>query len=175
MSKSLFSSGTTVEVSREISEVETAWVPAIVVKEVEVGGVIVKSCYKSLTFDADEVIPSFTVDLLNVRPVPPPRSCVVEKYELMARVDAFNGSAWRRCLVREILADKSYKVGFVAAAKEEDVFKHFDLRPSMEWEDGVWHQVPKVFPSFFTLCPIWLFVNLSDRCYFFPADPKSSR
>ncbi|KAL0896262.1 hypothetical protein Bca101_080223 [Brassica carinata] len=136
------SSGTTVEVSREISEVETAWVPAIVIKEVEVGGVIVKSCYKSLTFGADEVIPSFTVDVCNVRPVPP-RSCVVEKYELMARVDAFKGSAWRRCLVREILADRNYKVSFVAAAKEEDVFKHSDLRPSMEWEDGVWHQVPK--------------------------------
>ncbi|XP_056865038.1 DUF724 domain-containing protein 6-like isoform X2 [Raphanus sativus] len=134
LSKSLFSSGTMVEVSRGINRLEAAWVPAIVVTEVE-AGVVVKSCYKSLTFNAEEVTPSFAVDVRKVRPVPPPSS--VEEYILSAPVDAFNGSAWRRCVVTAIRTDKSYQVSFVGT-KEKDVFKHSDLRPSMEWEDGVW-------------------------------------
>lgn len=150
LSKSLFSSGTMVEVSRDI-RLEAAWVPAIVVTEVE-AGVVVKSCYKSLTFNAEEVTPSFAVDVRKVRPVPPPSS--VEEYILSAPVDAFNGSAWRRCVVTAIRTDKSYQVSFVGT-KEKDVFKHSDLRPSMEWEDGVW--LPKVFPSFFFF---FLFIHI---------------
>ncbi|ESQ39369.1 hypothetical protein EUTSA_v10001340mg [Eutrema salsugineum] len=141
LSKSLFSSGTMVEVSRKIDKVEAGWVPALVIKEIGKKRLIVKPCDKSLTFTADEV--NFTVDLCNVRPIPPPS--FVEEFKLLDRVDIFHGSVWRQGLVRGVLSGKRYSVSFVAT-KEESVFKQSDLRHSKEWENGVWHQGQKRKP-----------------------------
>lgn len=160
LSESLFRSGTFVEVSCKIDKLEAVWVPGLIVKEIEEDGekkFIVKCCNKSLSFNGDEVKPNIVIDLCNVRPIPPP--FFVKEYELLDRVDAFRGSGWRQGLVRGILSDKRYTVSFVAT-KDESVFKHSDLRPSKEWEDGVWHQGPKVcFSHLFllTLYPIWFY------------------
>ncbi|KAL1189288.1 DUF724 domain-containing protein 6 [Cardamine amara subsp. amara] len=148
LSKSLFSCGTMVEVSCKIDNLEAVWAPALVVKEIEEGGeakFIVK-CFnnKSYSCDGVEVYPNITVDKCDVRPVPPP--CFVENYDLLDRVEAFHGVGWRQGLVRGLLAEKRYSVSFVAK-KEESVFRYYDLRPSKEWEDGVWHQGPKRKPE----------------------------
>lgn len=160
LSKSLFRSGTMVEVSCKTDKLEAVWVPALIVKEDddddEQKRLIVKCCdNKSFTFDGgDDAKPNMiAVDLCDVRPKPPP--CFVEKYDLLDRVDAFRGLGWRQGLVRRILSEERYIVSFVAT-KEEYVFKHSDLRLSKEWEDGVWLQQPKVNYSHIAcvMCPV---------------------
>lgn len=158
LSTSLFSCGTMVEVSCKIDELGALWIPALVVKEIEEDGelkFIVKCCNTSLSCDGDEVKPNITVDKCNVRPVPPP--CFVEQYELLDRVDVFHGLGWRQGLVMGVLSKKQYLVSFVAT--KESVFKHSDLRPLREWDDGVWHQGPKVYLSGFSHI-----VSNSDYC-----------
>ncbi|KFK37491.1 hypothetical protein AALP_AA4G264200 [Arabis alpina] len=141
LSKSEYRSGTYVEVSRVIDEIEVVWVPALIVKEEDGEKKFrVKCCNKDLSFIDDDAKSNITVDLCNVRPLPP--SFFVKEYELLDRVDAFSGLGWRQGIVRWILSNKRYKVGF-EVTKDELVFEHSDLRPSKEWENGSWHQGSK--------------------------------
>lgn len=96
--KPSFSCGTMVEVMEKTNDV--VWVPSIIVKEMEDGkSFIVKSC-KYLSWN-DEVKPTRTVSLRNIRPVPPPLS--VENYELMEPVEVFVDPGWRLGIVKDIL------------------------------------------------------------------------
>ncbi|EOA26678.1 hypothetical protein CARUB_v10022757mg [Capsella rubella] len=136
LDKSMFSSGTMVEVSTVVEKAEVAWFPAMIVKEIEVDDemkLIVKDCNKHLSFNGDEARTNTTVDSCRVRPTPPPFP--VEKYNLLDRVEAFRCSVWRQGLVRGILRQNSYMVS-LGTTKEECVFKHLDLRPCKVWEDG---------------------------------------
>jgi len=71
----------------------------------------------------------------------PPLS--VGKYELLDHVEAFSGFEWRQGVVRGIVFEGRYMVSF-GATKEASQFNHSDIRPPMEWEDGVWHKRTKV-------------------------------
>lgn len=140
----MFCPGTMAEVSTVIEKAEVAWFPAMIIKEIEVDGekkFIVKDCNKHLSFNGDEARTNSTIDSCRVRPTPPPLP--VEKYELLDRVELFRGSVWRQGLVRGVLDQNCYMVSLVIT-KEESVFKHSDLRPCKVWEDGVWHDGPKV-------------------------------
>ncbi|KFK37490.1 hypothetical protein AALP_AA4G264100 [Arabis alpina] len=140
LDKSMFSPGTILEVSSVIDKVETAWFPAMIIKEIEEDGermFIVKECNKYLNSNGDEARQTKNVDPRRVRPSPPAAS--VEEYQLLESVEAFRGSSWRQGLVRGILSNKRYMVS-VGSTKEESVFKHSELRPLMEWEDGVWRE-----------------------------------
>ncbi|CAN8255296.1 unnamed protein product, partial [Cochlearia groenlandica] len=143
LSKSLFSSGTMVEVFCMNDKLEAFWVPALIVKEIvedeDKKSYIVKCCNnnnKSVSCKADEMKPNVIVEECNVRPKPPP---FFESITLLDRVDAFRGAGWRQGVVKAVLYEKRYIVTFVET-KEEDVFKHDDIRLSKEWRDGVWHQ-----------------------------------
>lgn len=141
LDKSMCSSGKMVEVS---SAKDTAWYPAMIVKEIEVGDkkkFIVKDWNKYLRCKGEEATPNTTIGSRWVRPTPPPSP--VDNYALMETVEAFGGSGWGKGLVRAVLPENRYKV-YLEAKKKEFTFKLSDLRPLMVWENGVWHNGPKV-------------------------------
>ncbi|EOA37307.1 hypothetical protein CARUB_v10010977mg [Capsella rubella] len=143
LDKSMFSSGTMVEVS---SAKDVAWFPAMMIQETDEDDkqkFIVKDWNKYLSSKGDEARPNKIVDSRRVRPIPPPSS--VDKYSLLDCVEALRGSGWYKGKVRKILHDRRYMVS-LEATKEETVFKHSDLRPFMVWEDGVWLEDPKPKP-----------------------------
>lgn len=90
--KPVFSSGTMVE----LGEVDLVWCPAMIIKALEnEKSFIVKYC------DHKEESRIKIVDSRKVRPWQP--HFAVGKYELLDHIEAFNGSVWRRGVVRGIL------------------------------------------------------------------------
>lgn len=117
-----------------------AWIPAIVVKELEnEKRFIVK--YFNDYFNCSGISKVMTVDSLRVRPTQPPFS--VGKYDLLDHVEAYCGFEWRQGLVRGIIFEGRYMVSF-GATKVASQFNQSNLRPPMDWEDGVWHKRLKV-------------------------------
>ncbi|XP_010506751.1 PREDICTED: DUF724 domain-containing protein 6-like isoform X2 [Camelina sativa] len=137
--ESMFSPGTMVEVSSKTDEMETVWVPAMIIKEIEEDDetrkYIVKFCNKPLSWEGSKETFNETVDSQSVRPKQPP--FFVEGYKLLDCVEAFRGSRWRKGIVNRFVSQKSYMVSFEDTNKQLR-FNHSDLRPPMEWEDGVW-------------------------------------
>ncbi|KAL9305776.1 DUF724 domain-containing protein 2 [Arabidopsis thaliana] len=131
--KSVFSCGTMVEL-----RFDCAWIPVIVIKELEKDKkFLVKYWNKSYSCRESK---NLIVDSLRLRPMQPPLS--VGKYELLDHVEAFSGFEWRQGVVRGIVFEGRYMVSF-GATKEASQFNHSDIRPPMEWEDGVWHKRTK--------------------------------
>ncbi|KAL1189286.1 DUF724 domain-containing protein 6 [Cardamine amara subsp. amara] len=138
LDKSMFSSGTMVEVS----SMDVAWSPAMIIKEIEGDDekkFIVKNFNNHLASNGDDARPNSIVDLCRVRPVPPPFS--VEDYNLMDCVEVCRGG-WYQGLVRGVLSENRYVV-CLETTKEEHVFPHSELRPFKVWEGGVWRDGPK--------------------------------
>ncbi|CAN8268338.1 unnamed protein product [Cochlearia groenlandica] len=137
LDKSMFCSGTMVEIRSLVAE--TAWFPAMIVKEIEEDGdekkFIVKDWFKYLSSNGDEATQNTTVGFHRVRPTPPPSSA--GEYKLFDSVEAFDGSLWHQGLVRRVLTNESYMVR-LESTNMEHVFKRSDLRPLKVWEDGAW-------------------------------------
>lgn len=147
MVKSVFSCGTMVEL-----RVDFAWLPAIIIKELEnENRFIVKYyCNKFVSYSEEESR-IVTFDSQRVRPSQP--SFSVGEYDLLDHVEAFSGFEWRQGVVRGIVFEGRYMVSF-GATRAASQFSQSDLRPPMEWEDGVWRKRTKVTISLFqsTLC-----------------------
>ncbi|XP_019102004.1 PREDICTED: DUF724 domain-containing protein 6-like [Camelina sativa] len=137
--ESMFSPGTMVEVSSKTDEMEIVWVPAMIIKEIEEDDetkkYIVKFCNKPLSWEGSKETSNETVDSQSVRPKQP--LFLVEEYKLLDCVEAFRGLRWRKGIVNRFVSQKSYMVSFEDTNKQLR-FNHSDLRPPMEWEDGVW-------------------------------------
>ncbi|CAE5957192.1 unnamed protein product [Arabidopsis arenosa] len=130
----VFSSGTMVELRFDF-----AWLPAIVIKELEnEKRFIVKYWNNSYSCSGESNI--IIVESIRLRPMQP--SFSVGNYELLDHVEAFSGFEWREGVVRGIVFEGRYMVSF-GTTKEASQFSHLDLRPPMEWEDGVWHKRTK--------------------------------
>ncbi|ESQ56247.1 hypothetical protein EUTSA_v10027025mg [Eutrema salsugineum] len=125
--KSDFSSGSMVELRLYL-----AWRPAMIIKEDEnEKRFIVK--YLSDSGRESEIR---AVGSRKVRPWQPLSS--VGEYELLDHVEAFNGSEWRQGVVRGVVFEGRYMVSFGKEKVASAQFNCSDLRPLMEWKDGIW-------------------------------------
>lgn len=131
----VYSCGTMVELRLDFD-----WLPVTVIKELEDGKrFIVKRWDESFSWFEESRIT--TVDSLRVRPTQPRFS--VGEYDLLDHVEAFSDCRWSEGMVRGIVFEGRYMVSF-GASRVAWQFSHSDLRPPMEWEDGVWHKRTKV-------------------------------
>ncbi|KAF8107785.1 hypothetical protein N665_0117s0053, partial [Sinapis alba] len=138
LSEDMFTTRKLVKVTRKIGEKEDIWDQALILKEIQVSNkrkFMVKRCSSSqhLSDDAEEM--TTTVDICKIRSSPPRN--LFENYTLAENVEVFVGYGWRKGVVREIHEENQYKVCF-KATKEEAVFKNYEIRRLMEWQDGVW-------------------------------------
>lgn len=143
LGKSVFSSGTMVELRWSF-----AWRPAMIIKEVEnEEKFIVKYCDDtSCRFSERSKIS--VIDSREVRPRRPLFS--VGEYELLDRVEVVVGSVWSEGVVRGIVFKGRYMVSFGKTKVASVQVSCSDIRPPMEWEDGIWHKRPKV-----EICLFW--------------------
>ncbi|KAG2329177.1 hypothetical protein Bca52824_000357 [Brassica carinata] len=140
LSEDIYSPGKIVEMTRRIRKMENIWVPALLIKQIEVDGerkFIIKRLTQFLRLsDDDEEEAIFkTVDICKTRPCPP--QYFFAKYILGDIVEVFVSCGWLKGEVREILCGNKYLVQF-KAVKEEAVYKSSALRQSMDWQDGHW-------------------------------------
>ncbi|XP_010458541.1 PREDICTED: DUF724 domain-containing protein 5-like [Camelina sativa] len=117
--------------------IDLAWRPAIIIKELEnEKKFIVKyDCY-TYTFFRCKESRIVIVGSQSIRPPQP--SFSVGEYDLLDHVEAFTDFRWREGVVRGIVFEGRYMVSFGGTRVASSQFSHSDLRPSMEWEDGVW-------------------------------------
>uniref|UniRef100_A0A1J3J5Q1 Agenet domain-containing protein n=1 Tax=Noccaea caerulescens TaxID=107243 RepID=A0A1J3J5Q1_NOCCA len=133
----------------ELRDDDSDWSPAMIIKEMveeNEKSFIVRYC------DGKFLVKSgiATVDSRKVRPRQPLVS--LGEYELLDHVEVFDGSLWRRGVVRGILTlEGRYMVSFWGA-KSAWQFSYSDLRPLMEWEDGIWQKRPKSKSGSFGKC-----------------------
>ncbi|KAJ0233128.1 Agenet-like domain-containing protein [Hirschfeldia incana] len=147
LAKSVFSCGTMVEFRCSF-----AWRPAMIIKKVQnEESFIVKYCDDRF-FRFSERSRISVVDSLEVRPRQPPPLCAVGKYELLDRVEVVNGSVWSEGVVRGILYKGRYMVSIGKTKVASVQVGVSDLRPPMEWEDGMWHKRPKPKSNIYGKC-----------------------
>ncbi|KAL0732490.1 hypothetical protein Bca4012_008699 [Brassica carinata] len=140
LSEDIYSPGKIVEMTRRILKMEDIWVPALLIKQIEVDGerkFIIKrmSQFLRLSDDDEEEAILKTVDICKIRPCPP--QYFFAKYILGDIVEVFVSCGWLKGEVREILCGNKYLVQF-KTLKEGAVYKSSALRPSMDWQDGGW-------------------------------------
>lgn len=144
VAKSLFSPGTMVELRWSF-----AWRPATIVKKVEnEESFIVKYCDDRSFRRSQRSRITVVVDSRDVRPRQPPLWSVGE-YELLDHVEVVCGSVWSEGVVRGILFKGRYMISFGKTKVASVQVSCSDLRPPMEWEDGIWHKRSKV------ICLVW--------------------
>ncbi|KAF2619574.1 hypothetical protein F2Q68_00039700 [Brassica cretica] len=142
LGKSVFSSGTMVELRWSF-----AWRPAMIIKEVEnEEKFIVKYC-DDTSCRCSERSRISVIDSREVRPRQPLFS--VGEYELLDRVEVVAGSVWSEGVVRGIVFKGRYMVSFGKTKVASVQVSCSDVRPPMEWEDGIWHKRPKTKSKFF--------------------------
>lgn len=142
LGKSEFSSGTMVELRWS-----SAWRPAMIIKKVEnEERFIVKYC-DDTSFRCSKRSRISVIDSREVRPRQPLFS--VGEYELLDRVEVVVGSVWCEGVVRGIVFKGRYMVSFGETKVASVQVSCSDVRPPMEWEDGIWHKRPKVEIFFF--------------------------
>ncbi|KAF8111796.1 hypothetical protein N665_0072s0010 [Sinapis alba] len=147
LGKSVFSSGTMVELRRSFT-----WRPAIIVKKVENEERFIVKYGDDTSFRCSENSRISVIDSRNVRPRQPLYS--VGEYELLDHIEVVYGSVWSEGVVRGILFKGRYMISFgkTKVASVQVSFSH--LRPPMEWEDGIWHNRPKskskIFGKYYT-------------------------
>ncbi|XP_010413291.1 PREDICTED: DUF724 domain-containing protein 7-like isoform X2 [Camelina sativa] len=136
-----FSAGKSVEARTKVAHLGDVWAPAIAIKENDDGKLLVK-----LKASSDEKVDCDKISLpySKIRPSPPP--CGLKDYKLMENVDALIESGWCPGVVSKVLSGKSYAV-ILGPNKETKEFSLLQLRPSIEWKDGVWHKEEKVSDS----------------------------
>ncbi|XP_010468969.1 PREDICTED: DUF724 domain-containing protein 7-like isoform X2 [Camelina sativa] len=136
-----FSAGKSVEARTKVAHLGDVWAPAIAIKENDDGKLLVK--LKALSdekVDCDKI----SLPYSKIRPSPPP--CGLRDYKLMENVDALIESGWCPGVVSKVLSGNSYAV-VLGPNKESKDFSPLQLRPSIEWKDGVWHEEEKVSDS----------------------------
>ncbi|RID49940.1 hypothetical protein BRARA_H00702 [Brassica rapa] len=142
LGKSEFSSGTMVELRWS-----SAWRPAMIIKKVEnEERFIVKYC-DDTSFRCSKRSRISVIDSREVRPRQP--LCSVGEYELLDRVEVVVGSVWCEGVVRGIVFKGRYMVSFGETKVASVQVSCSDVRPPMEWEDGIWHKRPKTKSKFF--------------------------
>ncbi|KAK3194331.1 hypothetical protein Dsin_025641 [Dipteronia sinensis] len=131
---SIFSSGTEVEVNVENKEnLRDIWFPAIVIKEIVDGTFFVK--YLNSRNGDEAATVRVTLDSQHIRPTPP--RYLDRKYELLEKVDTYDGIGWRAGVITKVLTGGSYNV-FFKHGNEDKELSHSDIRPHMEWSNGSW-------------------------------------
>ncbi|CAA7028015.1 unnamed protein product [Microthlaspi erraticum] len=130
--KSAFSPGTMVEVE----EPDTDWRPAMIIKEVENGKSFIVKYFDHKSCSFREGSGNVIVDSREVKPRQPLVS--VADYDVLDQVEALAGLKWRQRVVRGVI----YKgLRYMVSSKDSKVASQFsvsDLRPPMEWKDGIW-------------------------------------
>ena len=148
LSEDIYSPGKIVEMTRRIRKMEDIWVPALLIKQIEVDGerkFIIKrmSQFLRLSDDDEEEAILKTVDICKIRPYPPQFFC---KVYIGRHYEVFVSCGWLKGEVREILCGNKYLVQF-KTLKEGAVYKSSALRPSMDWQDGGWIHTREVFSN----------------------------
>lgn len=147
VAKSLFSPGTMVEL-----RLSSAWRTAVIVKKVEnEESFIVKYCDDRSFRRSQRSRITVVVDSRDVRPRQPPLWSVGE-YELLDHVEVVCGSVWSEGVVRGILFKGRYMISFGKTKVASVQVSCSDLRPPMEWEDGIWHKRSKTKSKIFGKC-----------------------
>jgi len=157
-----FSAGKSVEVRTKVDKLGDVWAPAMVIKEDEDGTMLVKL----KTLKEEEVnCTKISVSYSEIRPSPLPIG--LRDYKLMENVDALVESGWCPGVVSKVLAGKRYAVD-LGPNRESKEFSRLQLRPSIEWKDGIWHRKEKVLTSCFLneTTPLCVFVVLDPLCIF---------
>ncbi|CAH8257114.1 unnamed protein product [Arabidopsis lyrata] len=139
LTESDFSAGKSVEVRTEVHNLGDVWAPAMAIKENEDGTLLVK--LKTLS-DEEVDCTKISVSYSKIRPSPLPIG--LRDYKLMENVDALVESGWCPGVVSKVLFGKRYAVA-LGPNKESKEFSRLQLRPSIEWKDGVWHKEEKVY------------------------------
>ncbi|XP_059435515.1 DUF724 domain-containing protein 7-like isoform X3 [Corylus avellana] len=152
---SSFSTGMDVEVNVEEENLSDAWFPAIVIKENKDDTFFVK--YQSSRNGDEAELGKVTVDLLHIRPSPPPPHTDI-KYNVLEKVDAFCEFAWRAGVIAKCVTDTKYLVYF-KQTNEDRIFNQSTLRPRMqrkgeEWVSG--SQVLSPFPLYLSPRMQWI-------------------
>ncbi|CAH8319453.1 unnamed protein product [Eruca vesicaria subsp. sativa] len=131
MTESEFRAGTEVEVRIKVEPFGDIWAPGITIKESEDRTILVK--YKSLN-----ACRKINVPYSKIRPSPP--SFGFKGFGLMENVDVLLESGWCASVVSMVLSEDRYTVMLGRSKMSED-FEQSQLRPSMEWKNGVWQKV----------------------------------
>lgn len=134
LSQQTFHQRMRVEVSSEEEGYKGAWFSATIVKPLDCGNYIVE--YQSLRNDDNTDFVKEKVDPLHIRPCPP-KTIRVKNFKLCDVVDAMHNDGWWTGMVSRVLKGNRYIVYF-SETNEELEFKHADLRPHQEWDNGKW-------------------------------------
>jgi len=132
--QSNFSTGMDVEVNVEEENLRDAWFPAIFIIENKDNTFWVK--YQSSRNVDEAELGKVTVDLLHIRPSPPPPH-TDRKYNVHEKVDAFYKFAWHAGVIARCVTDTRYLV-FFKQTIENMVFNQSTLRPRMQWKAEEW-------------------------------------
>ena len=129
-----------VEVKSDEEGFKGSWYAAKIVKSLGNDKFLVE--YQTLTTDDELELLKEEADALNIRPCPPEIQHVYP-YALCERVDAWYNEGWWVGRISKVLVGSKYMVYF-STTNEELEFEHCDLRPHMEWADGLWVDVSTV-------------------------------
>lgn len=124
------------EVRTKMEPFGDIWAPAIIIKKNEDETLLVK-------YGEEDACRKINVPNSKIRPSPPSFG-LRRRFVLMENVDAWLECGWWcPSLVSLVLCEDRYTVLLGRNKKSED-FDHSQLRPSVEWKDGVWHTKEKV-------------------------------
>ncbi|KAL9257161.1 DUF724 domain-containing protein [Drosera capensis] len=127
--------GSAVEVKFDEEDLQDIWFPATVVEDAGDDSFSVE--YLS---PIESGLVKVVVDYFHIRKPPP--SMRRENFELLEKVDWFNGFGWYSGVVTKVLGDGSYIVFFKSTRKEKKL-RLEDMRPHIDWVDGNWVNVPE--------------------------------
>ncbi|GAB2241206.1 hypothetical protein Droror1_Dr00017981 [Drosera rotundifolia] len=127
--------GATVEVKFDEEDLQDIWFPATVVEDVGDNSFSVEYL-GSIECGLVKVV----VDYFHIRKPPP--SMRRESFELLEKVDWFNGFGWYSGVVTKVLGDGSYIVFFKSTRKEKKLSLE-DMRPHIDWVDCNWVNLPE--------------------------------
>lgn len=95
-----------------------------------------------------------SVGLGFVRPKPPRRT--IEYFKVDDSVDVYCDNGWHKGIVRDILENSKYVVGFVGQSSDGIVTEQCNLRLHREWDDGSW--IPPLLGQVFLLSFSLIFI-----------------
>ncbi|RDX75289.1 DUF724 domain-containing protein 2, partial [Mucuna pruriens] len=124
-----FNVGILVEVSSDEDGFRGAWFAATVVEAMGKDKFVVE--YHSLLADDDSQLLKEEVDVLHIRPPPPPDTSVAGQFSLLDEVDALYNDGWWVGVISKVLTDSR-------SSNEELEFQHSQLRLHQDWIDGKW-------------------------------------
>ncbi|KAL3538302.1 hypothetical protein ACH5RR_001668 [Cinchona calisaya] len=129
-----FSQGAHIEVRTDEEGFEGAWLPAIIMEQLDKDKYLVQ--YKSLKNDEDADFLIEEADSLSIRPHPPD-TVFGDSFKVHEKVDALFNDCWWEGVISKVLKGNKYIVYF-EKTKDEMEFRHSDLRQHQDWIDGQW-------------------------------------